>query len=106
MSPEQIFTAISHTPDARDYQLDVRDVANLKREIEFEAFMMHKSDSESLRLKACSYACAAAWSTVKLLIMLPMKAACQRCVTWSLHQFSVSRPPRTASLLRPYAAIG
>lgn len=42
--------AMKRSPDARDYQLNIHDVANCRRVIEHETFMLSPEDAESIRL--------------------------------------------------------
>jgi hypothetical protein len=57
-TPQEIVSRMRQTEDARDYQLTVRDVANIRRDIEFETFMLHKEDSKSLQETVCVEACS------------------------------------------------
>jgi hypothetical protein len=40
---------IQDSPDARDYCLDTRDIANLRQHVAFETFMRHKQDGASVQ---------------------------------------------------------
>jgi hypothetical protein len=49
--------AIQRSADARDYCLDTRDVVNLRVNVEYEQFMHHSSDAESLSIKVQLSSC-------------------------------------------------
>lgn len=55
-SDVQIAT-IHRSPDARDYCMDVRDIANLKQQVDFEKYMFSTDDGQSLASKVCVRTC-------------------------------------------------